>query len=126
MGGPEEANTQNAGTGGLALRTTALVDKFVRGKVYRLSPATKETLLLKIPRDVAAILRFRSRDQTADSDDDDDDDEGECGTPPDAEMTSRSDDDEKDVGVGLAIAPACFGIVRLTHMSKFGAELHNN
>ena len=69
----------------------------------------------------------RATKGTTDSDDDDDDDdEGECGTPPDAETTTRSDDDEKDVDSGLAIAPASFGIVRLAHMSKFGAELHKN
>ena len=28
--------------------------------------------------------------------------------------------------IGLAIAPASFKIVRLAHMSKFGAELHKN
>ena len=123
------------GTPGLSLRTTPITDKFERGKLYRLSPAVKETLLLKIPRDVAAILRFRSRDRRGDDDssEDDDDDEGGRGSPAapdDAEMALCTADGggsgDVDVDVGCAIAPASFGIVRLAHMSKFGAELQRS
>ena len=126
---------RDEGTPGLSLRTTPITDKFERGKLYRLSPAVKETLLLKIPRDVAAILRFRSRDRHGDdsSEDDDDDDEGGRGSPAahdDAEMALRIADGggsgDVDVDVGCAIAPASFRIARLAYMSKFGAELQRS
>ena len=101
-----------------------MTGKFCAGKLYRLSVAVREQLLLKIPRDVAAILRNQQRGgSTGDSSDEDDQETGETN---DAPMHEADGDSDGEIEVGLAIAPAGFGIVRPAHVGRFGAELHGS
>jgi len=101
-----------------------MTGRFCAGKLYRLSVAVREQLLLKIPRDVAAILRNQQRGgSTGDSSDEDDQETGETN---DAPMHEADGDSDGEIEVGLAIAPAGFGIVRPAHVGRFGAELHGS
>ena len=101
-----------------------MTGRFCAGKLYRLSVAVREQLLLKIPRDVAAILRNQPRGgSTGDSSDEDDQETGEKN---DAPMHEADGDSDGEIEVGLAIAPAGFGIVRPAHVGRFGAELHGS
>ena len=101
-----------------------MTGKFCAGKLHRLSVAVREQLLLKIPRDVAAILRNQQRGgSTGDSSDEDDQETGETNDAPMREADGNSDG---EVEVGVAIAPAGSGIVRPAHVGRFGAELHGS
>lgn len=101
-----------------------MTGKFCARKLYRLSVSVKEQLLLKIPRDVAAILRNQQRGgSTGDSSDEDDQ---EIDETDDKTMREADGDSDGEVEVGVAIAPAGFGIVRPAHVGRFGAELHGS